>query len=77
MVGNLTILRQMQRLTGIEGYERMFAIGENGSYWDLSWPISRYYNGSKISYVVCWSDFLVTDPEVPGSIPVPTRFSEK
>jgi hypothetical protein len=27
--------------------------------------------------VVLWSEFLATDPEVPGSIPVPTRFSEK
>jgi hypothetical protein len=24
-----------------------------------------------------WSEFLATDPEVPGSIPGPTRFSEK
>jgi hypothetical protein len=32
MVGNLTILRQLQRLTGIEGYERMMEFGENGSY---------------------------------------------
>jgi hypothetical protein len=27
--------------------------------------------------VVWWSEFLVTDPEVPGSIPGATRFSEK
>jgi hypothetical protein len=27
--------------------------------------------------VVWWSEFLATDPEVPGSIPGPTRFSEK
>jgi hypothetical protein len=32
MVGNLTILRQLQRLTGIEGYERMIEFGENESY---------------------------------------------
>jgi hypothetical protein len=24
-----------------------------------------------------WSEFLATDPEVPGSIPSDTRFSEK
>jgi hypothetical protein len=27
--------------------------------------------------VICWSQFLATDPEVPGSIPRATRFSEK
>jgi hypothetical protein len=27
--------------------------------------------------VVWWSEFLATDPEVPGSIPGATRFSEK
>jgi hypothetical protein len=27
--------------------------------------------------VVKWSKFLATDPEVPGSIPGVTRFSEK
>jgi hypothetical protein len=27
--------------------------------------------------VVWWSEFLATDPEVPGSIPSPTRFSAK
>jgi hypothetical protein len=27
--------------------------------------------------VVLWSEFLATDPEVPGSIPGATRFSEK
>jgi hypothetical protein len=27
--------------------------------------------------VVYWSEFLATDPEVPGSIPGATRFSEK
>jgi hypothetical protein len=27
--------------------------------------------------VVYWSEFLATDAEVPGSIPGPTRFSEK
>jgi hypothetical protein len=26
--------------------------------------------------VVYWSEFLATDPEVPGSIPGATRFSE-
>jgi hypothetical protein len=26
---------------------------------------------------VKWSEFLATDPEVPGSISGPTRFSEK
>jgi hypothetical protein len=27
--------------------------------------------------VVQWSEFLSTDPEIPGSTPGPTRFSEK
>jgi hypothetical protein len=27
--------------------------------------------------VVYWTEFLATDPEVPGSIPGATRFSEK
>jgi hypothetical protein len=27
--------------------------------------------------VVYWSEFLATDPEIPGSIPGATRFSEK
>jgi hypothetical protein len=27
--------------------------------------------------VVYWSEFLATDPEVPGLIPGATRFSEK
>jgi hypothetical protein len=27
--------------------------------------------------VVWWSEFLATDPDVPGSIPGDTRFSEK
>jgi hypothetical protein len=26
---------------------------------------------------VLWSEFLATDPELPGSIPGATRFSEK
>jgi hypothetical protein len=29
------------------------------------------------AYVVCWSEFLATDPEVLGSIPGASRFSEK
>jgi hypothetical protein len=28
-------------------------------------------------FVVKWSEFLARDPEVPGSIPGATRFSEK
>jgi hypothetical protein len=28
------------------------------------------------AYVVYWLDFLATDPEVPGSIPCITLFSE-
>jgi hypothetical protein len=31
----------------------------------------------KTASVVYWSEFLATDPEVPGSIPGTTRFSEK
>jgi hypothetical protein len=31
----------------------------------------------KTASVVLWSEFLATDPEVPGSISSPTRFSEK
>jgi hypothetical protein len=30
-----------------------------------------------LASVVWWSEFLATDPEGPGSIPGPTRFSEK
>jgi hypothetical protein len=30
----------------------------------------------KTASVVYWSEFLATDPEVPGSIPDATRFSE-
>jgi hypothetical protein len=32
---------------------------------------------SSMSSVVYWSEFLATDPEVPGSIPDASRFSEK
>jgi hypothetical protein len=39
----------------------------------LSLPVLR----QEIPSVVCWSEFLVTDPEVPGSISGATRFSEK
>jgi hypothetical protein len=28
-------------------------------------------------FVVYWSEFLATDPEIPGSIPGASRFSEK
>jgi hypothetical protein len=35
------------------------------------------YNGCMTASVVWWSEFLATDPEVPGSIPDATRFSEK
>jgi hypothetical protein len=31
----------------------------------------------KTTSVIYWSEFLATDPEVPGSIPGPTTFSEK
>jgi hypothetical protein len=31
----------------------------------------------KTASVVQWSEFLVTDPEVLGSVPGPNRFSEK
>jgi hypothetical protein len=31
----------------------------------------------KTASVVKWSEFLATDPEVPGSIPSSTRYSEK
>jgi hypothetical protein len=30
-----------------------------------------------LHFVVWWSEFLATDPEVPDSIPGATRFSEK
>jgi hypothetical protein len=33
--------------------------------------------GAKTASMVQWSEFLATDPEVLGSIPGPTRFSEK
>jgi cytochrome c oxidase assembly factor CtaG len=32
---------------------------------------------ARTASVVLWSEFLATDPEVPGSIPGVTRFSEK
>jgi hypothetical protein len=34
---------------------------------------------SNFNVIALWSSgqFLATDPEVPGSIPSPTRFSEK
>jgi hypothetical protein len=31
----------------------------------------------KLASVVWWSEFLATDPEVPGSIPGISKFSEK
>jgi hypothetical protein len=31
----------------------------------------------RVEFVVFWSEFLATDPEVPGPIPGATRFSEK
>jgi hypothetical protein len=37
-------------------------------------------HGSRIiiaASVVQWSEFQATDPEIPGSIPSATRFSEK
>jgi hypothetical protein len=30
-----------------------------------------------IDMILKWSEFLPTDPEIPGSIPGATRFSEK
>jgi hypothetical protein len=40
--------------------------------------IKGKYNGDAgTASVVYWSEFLATDPEVPGSIPNPTRLSEK
>jgi hypothetical protein len=35
------------------------------------------YMLSSTASVVWWSEFLATDPEVPGSIPGPNTFSEK
>jgi hypothetical protein len=35
------------------------------------------YRSLLAASVVWWSEFLATDPEVPGSIPGSTRFSEK
>jgi hypothetical protein len=29
------------------------------------------------AFVVWWSEFLATDPEIPGSIPIAIRFCEK
>jgi hypothetical protein len=39
--------------------------------------ISYIYIPIKTAPVVYWSEFLATDPEVPGSIPGANRFSEK
>jgi hypothetical protein len=36
-----------------------------------------YYLRLETASVVYWSEFLATDPEVPGPIPGPTIFSEK
>jgi hypothetical protein len=38
------------------------------------WTMYRYF---RFVYLLRRSEFLATDPEVPGSIPGPTRFSEK
>jgi hypothetical protein len=38
---------------------------------------NNLYKGCSTASVVSWSEFLAIDPEVPGSIPGATRFSEK
>jgi hypothetical protein len=39
--------------------------------------LSPYIAGKWTDIFRIWSEFLATDLEVPGSIPGPTRFSEK
>jgi hypothetical protein len=43
----------------------------------LQVSFSPFQNMQGIALVIQWSEFLATDPEVPGSIPGATRFSEK
>jgi hypothetical protein len=31
----------------------------------------------RIASVILWTEFLATDPEIPGSIPGATKFSER
>jgi hypothetical protein len=33
--------------------------------------------GNETASVIYWSEFLATDPEIPGSTPGATRYSEK
>jgi hypothetical protein len=39
--------------------------------------VFRTFSVLETASVVWWSEFLATDPEVPGLIPGATRFSEK
>jgi hypothetical protein len=42
--------------------------------------VSSFYDGNMLgetTSVIWWSEFLATDPEVPGSIPGSTRVFEK
>jgi hypothetical protein len=48
--------------------------GINGFNALMPWEI--YFNVTEIVSMVYWSEFLASDPEVPGSIPSVTRFSE-
>jgi hypothetical protein len=43
----------------------------------LPFHFSPLCSSDRTASVVEWSEFLATDPEVPGSIPGPTKFSEK
>jgi hypothetical protein len=44
------------------------------SFWKLLFPSIIVDQSAS---VVWWSEFPATDPDVPGSIPGATRFSEK
>jgi hypothetical protein len=43
----------------------------------MYFAVEHSYMYYKNASVVLWSEFLATDPEVSGSIPGATRFSEK
>jgi hypothetical protein len=47
------------------------------SVWVTEEDISCLGYFVETASVVCWSEFLTTDPEVPGSIPCASRFYEK
>jgi hypothetical protein len=60
------------------GPSRNARMVEGTGVWNINGSVLwRLMMASETASVVCWSEFLATDPEVKGSIPVATRFSEK